>query len=276
MTDFEELYSEIIENEAELAKTDPEGSGKHLHNINNAAEVVISLYKNNIAANETEVKKEISENELKLKKEISDRELDLKNKQIKSDEEAKKADLVLRKDLHESEFEFKTRELEAKKDISDNEITAKKFIANAELDAKKDISEKELKLKERELEFKEKELEAKKDIARQESDNKKAELKLKKDISEKELEFKEKELEEERKKSNKDLWGKIAIALVPVVITTVGGIIAIKVSSKENRDTLMECMFSGEVLERAGELSSISSRELAKEALKLATEKVRK
>jgi len=110
--------------------------------------------------------------------------------------------------------------------------------------------------------------EAELDFKRQQAEE---ELKFKKEQAEKELEFKEKQAEEEKKAKKWDILAKIGIAIIPVIITSIFSVIIIKITCRENRNTLMATMLANEILERAGEISNVTAKDVAKEALKQAT-----
>ena len=111
--------------------------------------------------------------------------------------------------------------------------------------------------KEAELEFKQQQAES--------------ELEFKKEQSEKELEFKKQQAEEDKKARKWDILAKVGIAIIPVIITSIFSVIIIKITCRENRNTLMATMLANEILERAGEISNVTAKDVAKEALKQAT-----
>lgn len=134
----------------------------------------------------------------------------------------------------------------------------------AEMDQKRAELESKQKQAEEELEFKREQTE--KDL-----EFKREELDLKKDQAEKELEFKKKQAEEDNKARKWDILAKIGIAIIPVVISSIITVIVVKITCSENRKTLISTMLANEILERAGEISNVTAKDVAKEALKQAT-----
>ena len=146
----------------------------------------------------------------------------------------------------------------------DEENEAKRADFNAEMEQKK-----------AELEFKqqqaEEELEFKKEQSEKELKQREKELDFRKDQAEKELEFKKQQAEDEKKAKFWDILSKIGIAIIPVLISSIFTVIVVKITCSENRKTLMATMLANEILERAGEISNVTAKDVAKEALKQAT-----
>ena len=97
------------------------------------------------------------------------------------------------------------------------------------------------------------------------------ELEFKKEQADKELNFKKEQAEEEKKAKKWDILSKIGIAIIPVIISSIFTVIVVKITCSENRKTLMATMLANEILERAGEISNVTAKDVAKEALKQAT-----
>ena len=139
-----------------------------------------------------------------------------------------------------------------------NLIEIQKIVdSDEESEIRKKQFEAEMAQKEAELEFKQQQAEA--------------ELEFKKEQSEKELEFKKQQAEEDKKARKWDILAKVGIAIIPVIITSIFSVIIIKITCRENRNTLMATMLANEILERAGEISNVTAKDVAKEALKQAT-----
>lgn len=115
-----------------------------------------------------------------------------------------------------------------------------------------------------EMEQKQAEFEFKKQQAEKELD-------FKKEQADKELNFKKEQAEEEKKAKKWDILSKIGIAIIPVIISSIFTVIVVKITCSENRKTLMATMLANEILERAGEISNVTAKDVAKEALKQAT-----
>ena len=126
-----------------------------------------------------------------------------------------------------------------------------------ENDQKKADFEAEMDQKKAELEFKQQQA--------------KDELEFKKEQAKNDLEFKKEQAEEEKKARKWDILAKIGIAIIPVIISSIFTVIVVKITCSENRKTLMATMLANEILERAGEISNVTAKDVAKEALKQAT-----
>ena len=97
------------------------------------------------------------------------------------------------------------------------------------------------------------------------------ELEFKKEQAKNDLEFKKEQADEEKKARKWDILAKIGIAIIPVIISSIFTVIVVKITCSENRKTLMATMLANEILERAGEISNVTAKDVAKEALKQAT-----
>ena len=136
----------------------------------------------------------------------------------------------------------------------DNEMKEKQIKADADIKAK-DLEFQKWKA-EKEFEVKEKEIQQRQKQA------------------EDELNFKKEQAEEEKKSKKIDIIVKILICLIPIILTSIATVIYIKVTAKENRETLMVTLFANEVMERIGNISNVTPKDVTKEAFKEACQKV--
>ena len=119
-----------------------------------------------------------------------------------------------------------------------------------------------------ELEFKQQQAKEELEFKKEQSEK---ELEFKKEQAKNDLEFKKEQAEEEKKARKWDILTKIGIAIIPVIISSIFTVIVVKITCSENRKTLMATMLANEILERAGEISNVTAKDVAKEALKQAT-----
>ena len=133
------------------------------------------------------------------------------------------------------------------------ELEFKKEQAEAELDFKKDQLGEQQRQHDDEMEFK-----------REQLDEQKRQY-------DEELKFKKEQAEEAKKARLWDILSKVGIAVIPIIISSIFTVIVVKITCKENRNTLMATMFANEVMERAGEISNVTAKDITREALKQAT-----
>lgn len=137
-----------------------------------------------------------------------------------------------------------------------------------ENEQKKADFEAEMDQKKAELEFKQQQAEKELEFKKEQSEK---ELEFKKEQAKNDLNFKKEQAEEEKKARKWDILAKIGIAIIPVIISSIFTVIVVKITCSENRKTLMATMLANEILERAGEISNVTAKDVAKEALKQAT-----
>lgn len=128
--------------------------------------------------------------------------------------------------------------------------------------------EAEMNQKKEELAFKQQQAKDELEFKKEQSEK---ELEFKKEQANKDLEFKKEQAEEEKKTRKWDILSKIGIAVIPVIISSIFTVIVVKITCSENRKTLISTMLANEILERAGEISNVTAKDVAKEALKQAT-----
>lgn len=140
--------------------------------------------------------------------------------------------------------------------------------------AKEEDNEMKEKQMKAESDIKTKDLEFQKWKAEKEFEVREKEIQQRQKQAEDDLNFKKEQAEEEKKNRKVDIWIKIALCLIPIIITSIATVIYIKVTAKENRETLMVTLFANEVMERIGDISNVTPKDVTKEAFKQASQKV--
>lgn len=120
------------------------------------------------------------------------------------------------------------------------------------------------------LAFKNKQLEEDIALRREELACKKEQIANDKKAREDDLNFRKEQAEEAKKNFKWDILIKILVVLIPVLITSIFTVIVAKITIEGNRKTAFGVMYINEVLERIGDISGVSAKDVQKECFRQA------